>query len=105
MFGELLPVDAFVRAERLAREAGVSSSWGSSLQVWPVAGLPAETLRAGGALAILNDEPTGTTRTPPSSCARARQRRSRERRESCPRGLRRRRRRGIMRACRGSRLS
>jgi NAD-dependent deacetylase len=31
---------------------------GSSLQVWPVAGLPRETLLAGGALAIVNDEPT-----------------------------------------------
>ena len=59
MFGELLPVDAFLRAERLAQEAGVLVAVGSSLQVWPVAGLPAATLRAGGALAIVNDEPTG----------------------------------------------
>ena len=59
MFGELLPVDAFLRAEHLAQEAGVLVAVGSSLQVWPVAGLPAETLRAGGALAIVNDEPTG----------------------------------------------
>jgi len=58
MFGELLPVDAFARAERLAREAGVLVAVGSSLQVWPVAGLPDETVRAGGALAIVNDEPT-----------------------------------------------
>ena len=59
MFGELLPVDPFLRAERLAQEAGVLVAVGSSLQVWPVAGLPAATLRAGGALAIVNDEPTG----------------------------------------------
>ena len=58
MFGELLPVDAFARAERLAREAGVMVVVGSSLQVWPVAGLPSETLSAGGALAILNEEGT-----------------------------------------------
>jgi NAD-dependent deacetylase len=58
MFGELLPLDAFARAERLAREAGVLVAVGSSLQVWPVAGLPAETLRAGGALVVVNDEPT-----------------------------------------------
>jgi NAD-dependent protein deacetylase/lipoamidase len=58
MFGELLPVDAFARAERLAREAGVMVVVGSSLQVWPVAGLPAETLSAGGALAVLNEEAT-----------------------------------------------
>ena len=58
MFGELLPVDAFALAERLAREAGVLVVVGSSLQVWPVAGLPADTVRAGGALAIVNDEAT-----------------------------------------------
>jgi NAD-dependent deacetylase len=58
MFGELLPVDAFARAERLVREAGVLVAVGSSLQVWPVAALPDETVRAGGALAIVNDEPT-----------------------------------------------
>jgi NAD-dependent protein deacetylase/lipoamidase len=58
MFGELLPVDAFARAERLAREAGVLVVVGSSLQVWPVAGLPSETLSAGGALAVLNEEAT-----------------------------------------------
>ena len=58
MFGELLPVDAFARAERLAREAGVLVVVGSSLQVWPVAGLPSETLAAGGALAVLNEEST-----------------------------------------------
>jgi NAD-dependent deacetylase len=59
MFGELLPADAFLRAEQLARDAGVLLAVGSSLQVWPVAGIPAETLRSGGALAIVNDEPTG----------------------------------------------
>ena len=58
MFGELLPVDAFARAERLAREAGVLVVVGSSLQVWPVAGLPSETLSAGGALAVLNEDAT-----------------------------------------------
>jgi len=58
MFGELLPVDAFALAERLAREAGVLVVVGSSLQVWPVAGLPADTVRAGGALAIVNEEAT-----------------------------------------------
>jgi NAD-dependent deacetylase len=58
MFGELLPVDAFERAEQLAREAGVLIAVGTSLQVWPVAGLPAETLRGGGAVAIVNEEET-----------------------------------------------
>jgi NAD-dependent deacetylase len=58
MFGELLPVDAIERAEHLAREAPLLLVVGSSLQVWPVAGLPAETLAAGGAVAVLNAEPT-----------------------------------------------
>ena len=31
---------------------------GSSLQVWPVAGLPEQTLASGGAVAIVNREPT-----------------------------------------------
>jgi NAD-dependent deacetylase len=31
---------------------------GSSLEVWPVAGLPAATLESGGKLAIVNREPT-----------------------------------------------
>ena len=58
MFGELLPVDAFVEAERLARETRLLLVVGSSLQVWPVAGLPGETLAAGGCLAIVNGEAT-----------------------------------------------
>ena len=60
MFGELLPVDAFACAPSVSRgRPGVLVAVGSSLQVWPVAGLPAATVRAGGALAIVNDEPTG----------------------------------------------
>jgi NAD-dependent deacetylase len=59
LFGELLPAAAMARAERLAREASLLLVVGSSLQVWPVAELPGETLAAGGAVAILNREPTG----------------------------------------------
>lgn len=58
MFGELLPVEALKRAEWLAREAGAMLVVGSSLEVWPVAGLPGETVAAGGALAILNRDAT-----------------------------------------------
>jgi NAD-dependent deacetylase len=54
MFGELLPVDAMERAQRLAAEAGLLLVVGSSLEVHPVAALPSETLGAGGALAIVN---------------------------------------------------
>jgi NAD-dependent deacetylase len=58
MFGELLPVDAIDRASALAREAGVLLVVGSTLEVYPVAALPDDTLSAGGDLAIVN---RGTT--------------------------------------------
>lgn len=58
MFGELLSADAVARAESLCRETGVLLVVGSSLQVWPVAGLPEETLGAGGAVAIVNLDET-----------------------------------------------
>jgi NAD-dependent deacetylase len=54
MFGELLPAAAMDRAVGLAREAGLLLAVGSSLEVYPVAGLPDETVAAGGALAIIN---------------------------------------------------
>ena len=58
MFGELLPVAAMERATELARQAGLLLVVGSSLEVYPVAGLPEETVPAGGALAIVNRGPT-----------------------------------------------
>jgi NAD-dependent deacetylase len=54
MFGELLPVAAIERAVELAREAGLLLAVGSSLEVYPVAALPEETVAVGGAVAILN---------------------------------------------------
>jgi NAD-dependent deacetylase len=57
-FGELLPEDAIERASELAREAGLLLVVGSSLEVYPVAGLPRETLEAGGRVAIVNRDPT-----------------------------------------------
>jgi NAD-dependent deacetylase len=54
MFGELLSEAAIARATQLAAEAGVLLVVGSSLEVYPVAGLPLETLGAGGAVAIVN---------------------------------------------------
>ena len=58
MFGELLPEGAMERAVQLARRAGLLLVVGSTLEVYPVAGLPDETRSAGGALAIVNRGPT-----------------------------------------------
>ena len=58
MFGELLPEYAIERATALARRARLLLVVGSSLEVHPVAGLPLETLAAGGSLAIVNRGPT-----------------------------------------------
>jgi NAD-dependent deacetylase len=58
MFGELLPVDAIDRATAQARNAELLLVVGTSLEVWPVAGLPEETLAHGGKLAIVNREAT-----------------------------------------------
>ncbi len=57
-FGELLPAAELERATELARRARLLLVVGSSLEVHPVAGLPLETLRHGGALAIVNLGPT-----------------------------------------------
>jgi len=54
LFGELLPTGTLERASELAGGAELMLVVGSTLEVWPVAGLP---LRA-GALAILNRGPT-----------------------------------------------
>ena len=57
-FGELLPEQEIDRAYALARSAALMLVVGSSLEVFPVAGLPEETLRAGGQVAIVNRGPT-----------------------------------------------
>ncbi len=57
-FGELLPEQAMERAYELVRAAGMLLVVGSSLEVFPVAGLPHETLAGGGQLAIVNLGPT-----------------------------------------------
>jgi NAD-dependent deacetylase len=58
MFGEMLPVDAFERAEQLVLDTDALVVVGSSLQVWPVAGLPESAVAHGGAVALVNDEAT-----------------------------------------------
>ena len=57
-FGELLPPAQIDRAYELARGAGLLLVVGSALEVYPVAGLPLETIAAGGELAIVNRGPT-----------------------------------------------
>jgi NAD-dependent deacetylase len=58
MFGELLPEAAIERAFALAHEAALLLVVGSSLAVYPVAGLPQATLESGDTLAIVNRTPT-----------------------------------------------
>jgi NAD-dependent deacetylase len=57
-FDELLPPQAIDRAFDLAARARLLLVVGTSLEVWPVAGLPDETLGAGGRLAVVNEAPT-----------------------------------------------
>jgi NAD-dependent deacetylase len=58
LFGEMLPFDAMAEAEALASRAEVMLCVGSSLEVYPVAGLPSVTLGRGGKLAIVTKGPT-----------------------------------------------
>jgi NAD-dependent deacetylase len=57
-FDELLPEDAIDRAFELAERARLLLVVGSSLEVYPVAGLPFATLEAGGKVAVVNEGPT-----------------------------------------------
>lgn len=58
LFGELLPDGAMEEATELARGADVLLCIGTSLEVWPVAGLADVTASAGGAVAIVTKGPT-----------------------------------------------
>jgi NAD-dependent deacetylase len=58
LFGEYLPMEAMARAERLAVSADLMLCIGTSLEVYPVAGLPELTHQAGGKLAIITQGPT-----------------------------------------------
>jgi NAD-dependent deacetylase len=53
LFGELLPEAAMAEAQELAAGAELMLCVGSSLEVFPVAGLPELTLASGGAVAIV----------------------------------------------------
>jgi NAD-dependent deacetylase len=58
LFGELLSESAMARARDLAERAELMICVGSSLAVYPVAGLPQLTLERGGRLAIVTKGPT-----------------------------------------------
>jgi NAD-dependent deacetylase len=58
LFGEFLPEQAMVEAEELAARAELMLCVGSSLEVYPVAGLPSVTLGRGGRLAVITKGPT-----------------------------------------------
>ena len=57
-FEEMLPEEAIDEAYSLARGAGLLLVVGSSLEVYPVAELPAATKAAGGRVAVVNKGPT-----------------------------------------------
>jgi NAD-dependent deacetylase len=58
LFGELLPESALSQAQALCERAELLLCIGSSLEVYPVAGLPELTLQAGGRLAIVTQSST-----------------------------------------------
>jgi NAD-dependent deacetylase len=58
LFGEMLDESAIARAQKLAADAELMLCIGSSLAVYPAAGLPQLTLEGGGRLAIVTKGPT-----------------------------------------------
>ena len=58
LFGEMLPERALAEAQAFALDADLMICVGSSLEVYPVAGLPAITHGAGGRLALVTQGPT-----------------------------------------------
>lgn len=58
LFGEMLPAAAIQRARELAESADLMLCIGSSLEVFPAAGLPELTLANGGSIAVLTIGPT-----------------------------------------------
>ncbi len=57
-FGEGLPVKALNKAETLSKEADLMLILGTSLTVFPAAGLPEYTFRSGGKIVIVNNMAT-----------------------------------------------
>jgi NAD-dependent deacetylase len=57
-FGQAMPAEAMQRAQALAADCDLLLVVGSSLVVWPAAGIPLLAKRNGAALVIINREPT-----------------------------------------------
>ena len=58
LFGEMLPDDAMAEAQALASEADLIVCIGSSLTVYPVAGLPGLTQANGGRVVLVTEGET-----------------------------------------------
>ena len=71
LFGEMLPEDAMADATALAAEADLMVCIGSSLEVYPVAGLPGLTLDKGGTDRARDAGPRRRTTARPRSSSRA----------------------------------
>lgn len=61
MFGEMIPVQAMIEAEALARGCDLCLIVGTSAQVFPAAGLPEVAKRQGACVIEVNIEPTDFT--------------------------------------------
>lgn len=59
LFGEMLPMDEWAKAQQATERADLFVVVGSSLTVYPAARLPQEAVRRGARLVIINQEPTG----------------------------------------------
>ena len=57
-FGQAMPEDAMRRASELAQNCDLFLVVGSSLVVWPAAGMPLLAKNCGARLVIVNNEPT-----------------------------------------------
>jgi NAD-dependent deacetylase len=57
-FGQSMPEDAMRRASELAQASDLFVVIGSSLVVWPAAGMPLLAKQSGARLVIVNREPT-----------------------------------------------
>ncbi len=62
LFEEMLPVEAHKRAEDACRRCEALLVVGSSLEVYPVAGLPSLAKKHGAKIAIVNSDPTACDR-------------------------------------------